>query len=220
MSTPYYQDDSCTIYHGDCREIAPTLGKDFALVSDPPYGMAWDTDSTRFTGGEERHKREMGREDWGVVVGDDAPFDPAPWLDYPAVVLWGYQHFAPHVPTGTVLVWLKRADHLFGSFLSDCELAWRKGGYGVYAHRKQFPPPSRMAEAFGECAHPTQKPVSLMRWCIERAGSELPVLDPFMGSGTTLRAAKDIGRSAVGIEIEERYCEVAAKRLAQGVLPW
>lgn len=216
---PYYEDDAVTIYHGDCRKIAPALGLGFAVVTDPPYGMDWDTDSTRFTGGEERHKRGMGRDDWGVVHGDAEPFEPAPWLQYPAVVLWGSNHFAQALPLGTTLVWLKRADHLFGSFLSDAEIAWRKGGHGVYAFRKQFPPPSRMAEAFGAVAHPTQKPVALMAWCIERCGSDsLPILDPYMGSGTTLRAAKNAGRTAVGIELEERYCEIAARRMGQEVM--
>ena len=71
-----------------------------------------------------------------------------------------------------------------------------------------------------EKCHPTQKPVSIMQWCIERSGSEAGMIcDPYMGSGTTLRAAKDLGRKAIGIEISEEYCEIAAKRLAQEVLP-
>lgn len=221
MTAPYYSDESVTLYHGDCHEIAPRLGREFAVVTDPPYGMAWNTDSTRFTGGEERHKRGMGRDDWGEVHGDAQPFDPSPWLEYPRVVLWGSNHFAQKLPVGTTLVWIKKADHLFGSFLSDCEIAWSKGGYGVYAFRKQFPPPSRMAEAFGAAVHPTQKPLGLMRWSIERSAAsalQLPILDPFAGSGTTLRAAKDAGLRVVGIEIEERYCEIAAKRCAQEVL--
>lgn len=215
LPKPYYEDDAVTIYHGDALEIAPSLERNFALITDPPYGMGWDTDSTRFTGGQ--HKCGQGREDWAEIHGDTDPFDPSPWLDYPAVVLWGFNHFAQTVPTGTTLVWIKKADHLFGTFLSDCELAWMKGGHGVYAHRKQFPPPSRMAENNGKVAHPTQKPLSLMRWSIERAGTDLPVLDPFMGSGTTLRAAKDLGRKAIGIELSEEYCSVAAERCSQEV---
>lgn len=216
LPKPFYEDGSVTIYHGDALEIAPSLEQNFALVTDPPYGMGWDTDSTRFTGGQ--HKRGQGRNDWGEIHGDTEPFDPAPWLEYPAVVLWGFNHFAQAVPLGTTLVWIKKADHLFGTFLPDCELAWMKGGHGVYAHRKQFPPSSRAAENNGKVAHPTQKPLSLMRWSIERAGTDLPVLDPFMGSGTTLRAAKDLGRKAIGIELEERYCQIAAERCSQEVL--
>jgi len=82
---------------------------------------------------------------------------------------------------------------------------------------------NRVEIALDGAVHPTQKPVDLMRWCIvqadQRSGKRMAlVLDPFMGSGTTLRAAKDLGRRAIGIEIEERYCEIAAERLSQGVL--
>ena len=222
---PYYDDGQIAIYHGDCREILPTLEPvDLVdlVLTDPPWGGSFNTDSTRFSGGKDREKKYgLGRADWGPIIGDDQPFDPEIFLDYPRVCLWGANHFASKLPVGTWLVWLKRADQMLGQFLSDCELAWMKGGYGVYMHRKQFPPPSRMSENYGRVAHPTQKPLSLMKWCIER--TKCPesglILDPFMGSGTTLRAAKDLGRRAIGIEIEERYCEVAVKRLAQEVLP-
>jgi tRNA G10 N-methylase Trm11 len=221
--TPYYQEAGITIYHGDCGEIAAGLQYG-AVVSDPPYGMSANTDSRRFSGGyygtEVREKRGNGKDWGGSIVGDDRPFDPTPWLSSDYVVLWGFHHFASRLPVGTVLVWLKRSDDLFGTFLSDAELAWRKGGHGVYVHRKQFPPPSRAVEGNGQAAHPTQKPLSLMRWSIERSGAPeaAVILDPFMGSGTTLRAAKDLGRRAIGIEIEERYCEIAADRLRQSVL--
>ena len=73
-----------------------------------------------------------------------------------------------------------------------------------------------------DLCHPTQKPVGLMRWCMTLpwTDADQTILDPFMGSGTTLRAAKDLGRRAIGIEIEERYCEIAARRLEQAVLPF
>jgi DNA modification methylase len=218
---PYYEDTKAgiVIYNADCRDVLPGLASVDAVVSDPPYGMKWDTDSTRFTGGALSIKRGDGRKDWGVVKGDAQAFDPEPWLHFPKVILWGANHFASRLPVGTTLVWIKKPDALFGTFLSDCEIAWMKGGHGVYAFRKNFPPPSRMAEGDGECLHPTQKPLALMGWCIQKVSHPgETILDPFMGSGTTLRAAKDLGRRCIGIEIEERYCEIAAKRLAQEVL--
>jgi site-specific DNA-methyltransferase (adenine-specific) len=78
---------------------------------------------------------------------------------------------------------------------------------------------NRMALQLDGASHPTQKPWKLMSWCISFAPEATSVCDPFMGSGTTLRAAKDRGLEAIGIEIEESYCEIAAKRLAQRVLP-
>ena len=215
---PYYDENGITIYHGDCREIAPVIEYD-AVVSDPPYGMNWNTDSRRFSGGS--INRYGSGKDHGPIEGDSTPFDPTPWLDAGWVVLFGANHFAQRLPKGTTLVWIKRDDDHFGTFLSDAEVAWRKGGCGVYCFRKQFPPPSRMAELGRDhCPHPTQKPVALMNWCIERSGApqEAIILDPYMGLGTTLVACRDRGQVAIGIEIEEKYCEIAAKRLAQGVL--
>ena len=210
--TPYYADDLVTLYHGDAREWS---GEVDAVVSDPPYGMGWDTDSSRFRGGQPSsvRRRGRGRTDWGDVRGDAEPFDPTPWLAYPRVVLWGANHYAQRLPVGTTLVWIKRLDAAFGSFLSDAEVAWMKGGHGVYCRRD-----TSLMSHTGVRHHPTQKPVGLMRWCIERTGTNGPVLDPYAGSGTTLVAAKALGIKAIGIEIEERYCEVAANRCRQEVL--
>lgn len=210
---PYYSHAGITIYHGDCREILPGIKAD-AVVTDPPYGMGWDTDCSRFSGGKVTGhgyvKSGAAREQ---VVGDDEELDPTPWLGFGHVILWGANHYAQRLPVGTTLVWIKRNVEAFGSFLSDAEVAWMKGGYGVYCFRDL----SMTSDGRrGVRVHPCQKPQPLMRWCIEK--TEGVVLDPFMGSGTTLRAAKDLGRKAIGIEIEERYCEIAAKRLAQEVL--
>ena len=205
-----------TLYLGDCRDILPTLGKVDAVVTDPPYGMNWNTDSTRFTGGVAPDvRRGAGRDDWGAILQDDEPFDPTPFLGFPKVVLFGSNHYAARLPVGTTLVWIKRADHLFGSFLSDAEIVWMKGGHGVYCFRKQFPPPSRMAENGGKVAHPTQKPVALLCWCIERAkvGAEETILDPFMGSGTTGVAAVQMGRNFIGIERDPAYFDIALRRI-------
>ena len=214
LPVPYYQDESCTIYHGDCRELLPLLSDVGAIVSDPPYGMNWDGKVSR---GNSHGPKGTKAKSYGITIaGDNEPFDPSPLIGFPYVVLFGSNHYAQRLPVGTTLIWVKRLDAGFGSFLSDAELAWRKGGHGVYCFRDlAMQAETRTRE------HPTQKPVGLMKWCIERSGAPPTslILDPFMGSGTTLRAAKDLGRKAIGIEIEERYAEIAAKRLQQETLP-
>jgi len=201
-----------TLYCGDCREILPTLPRVDAVVTDPPYGMNWNTDSSRFSGGHRDSvaRRGQGRPDWGEIAADDKPFDPSPWLDFPAVVMWGANHYAARLPVGTTLVWLKRFDPAFGSFLSDGEVAWEKGGHGVYAFRDV----SLMALA-NDRAHPTQKPIGLMQWCIERQGVADTILDPFMGSGTTGVACIKLGRKFIGIEIEPKYFDIACRRIEE-----
>jgi site-specific DNA-methyltransferase (adenine-specific) len=201
---PYYEQAGITIYHCDWREVDWNLAE-CAIISDPPYKN--NTDSTRFSGGQSpniaRNKQaDPGRRDW-QVKGYDKDFDPSPWMKAEWCVLWGYHHFASALPKGTVLVWLKREPHLLGTFLSDCELAWRKGGEGVYAHCQAFSPPERMREASrgGKCVHPNQKPLALMEWSIRRSGAprHAVIFDPFMGSGTTLVAAKNLYHRAIGI---------------------
>ena len=211
--------DSVTIIHGDCRDVLPVECD--AVVSDPPYGMDWNVNSRRFTGGHNPEARgRQGRNDYRPVHGDKEPFDPAPWLDFPAVVLWGVNHFAARVPVGTTLVWIKRLDPSFGTFLSDAELAWVKGGHGVYCRRD-----TSMNGESSNRLHPTQKPVGIIQWSMERA--KVPegatVLDPYMGSGTTGIACIRTGRRFVGIEIEAGHFATARQRLEnelrQGLLP-
>ena len=211
------------LIQGDCREVLPTLGKVDAVVSDPPYGMDFDTDSRRFTGGKRSVIRGAGRDD-RKIHGDDIEFDPTPWLHFEDVILWGSNHYAQKLPIGSTLIWLKRYEHQYGTFLSDAEIAWQNSGYGVYALHAPDSMGRRQLEftgnAFGtETAHPTQKPVALMDWCIKRVRGNV-ILDPFMGSGTTGVAAVKLGRKFIGIEIEPRYFEIACKRiekaLAQG----
>lgn len=212
---PYYEHAGITIYHGDCLEIAPQINGITAIISDPPYGMNWDTDSQkRYTRKIKGAGRAAPR-----VIGDDTPFNPSPWLKYKKVILWGYQHFANKLPTGTILVWIKKNDESFGTFLSDADTAWFNNGHGVYCFRDLGLYKIRSMGS-KDSDHPTVKPLSLMKWCIDKARLDKDdlILDPYIGSGTTLRAAKDLGRKAIGIEIEERYCEIAAKRLAQEVL--
>lgn len=203
--------ENVTLYCGDCLELTGNLKAD-AVLSDPPYGMNWNTDSSRFSGGGKAYGR--GRSDWGPIRSDDEPFDPVPWLDFPEVILWGANHYTQWLPLGTTLVWLKKAPHLYGTFLSDAEIGWMKGGHGVYVHFEQFPPPSRMAENSGTVAHPTQKPIGLMAWCLRRIKGQA-ILDPFMGSGTTGIAAVRAGREFIGIEIDQTHFDTACRRIAK-----
>lgn len=208
---PYYQDNAVTIYHGDCREIAPTLSVDVgAIVTDPPYGIGYKPAGGR---GELYARNEMA-----PVHGDDEPFDPTQWLAYPKVVLFGANHYADRLPASSSwFVWDKR-DGRRGNWFADCELVWSNTG-GVARVFSHYWSGGITASERTRKLHPTQKPVVVMRWLIEHTTTEADViLDPYMGSGPTLRAAKDLGRRAIGIEIEERYCEIAAIRCRQEVL--
>lgn len=198
----------CRLILGDCHDCMDVLRSADAILSDPPYGMGWDTRSARFSGGHTASvKGGNGRNDWGEIAGDAEPFDPTSWLAWSEVILWGSNHFGRHLPVGTTLVWLKRHDAAFGSFLSDAELAWMKGGHGVYCRRDL----SLNAET-NERAHPIQKPVPLMEWCLGFLKGRA-VADPYMGSGSTGVACVRLGRPFVGCEIDERHFATACRRI-------
>lgn len=205
-----------TLILGDCLEVLPTLGPVDAVVTDPPYGMNLDTDSTRFSGGTSKSAARRGKgKARPRIIGDSVPFDPSPFLHVGQIIMWGFNHFAPRVPAGTTLVWIKRLDPAFGSFLSDAEVAWEKGGCGVYCFRD--------ISLYGEAltrSHPCQKPLPLMQWCVARTTGT--ILDPFMGSGTTGVACAKMGRKFIGIEIDPAYFAIAVRRIrdtyAQGDL--
>lgn len=117
------------------------------------------------------------------------------------------------IPVGTTLVWIKRYDEAFGTFLSDAEIGWMKGGHGVYckrdlSHYAQLPDGSSRL-------HPTQKPVGVMQWCLEKAKVKPGdvVLDPYMGSGTTGIACLRHGAKFIGIEIDAEYFDIARARI-------
>lgn len=192
---------------GDCTDaanVARLMGGARAdmLLSDPPYGIGWDTDYTRFT-------TEYGtkRTNYPVVENDDKPFDPRPFFDFPHVVLWGANWYCQHIPIGSWLIWDKR--HPNGTaWLSDAEIAWAKGGKGVYIYSETVQGAHRQERA----EHPTQKPIGLMIWCIERAKEVQSVYDPFLGSGTTLIAAHRTGCRCFGCEIAPRYADVILRR--------
>jgi site-specific DNA-methyltransferase (adenine-specific) len=206
LDQPYYQDPAVTIYHGDCRQLVPFLGKFDLLLTDPPYGINRDgqTPSNGKHGGRKAYE----------FLGWDRDKPPA-WLlqmlfsKAEKHIIWGGNYFADCLPAqGKWLVWDKgqRINQ------SDGELAYTSLPGAV-----RILTVNRVALMADGAAHPTQKPLEIIKWCILQADFVETVLDPFAGSGTTGRAAKDLGKKATLIEREERYCEIAARRMAQEV---
>lgn len=206
---PYYEDakSGIVIYHGDCREIVPSLGMFDLLLTDPPYGIGRDgqKQSTGIHGGRKGYDF-MG---WDSVRPDRNTFSVI-YKVCEKHIIWGGNYFSDLLPAGGGwLVWDKgqRINQ------SDGELA-----YTSMSGALRIIELNRVELMIDRAQHPTQKPLKLLTWCIHQASDVKTILDPFMGSGTTLRAAKYLGRKCVGIELEERYCEIAATRLQQEVL--
>jgi DNA modification methylase len=209
--TPYYQDSHCTIYHGDCREVLPGLEPVDLVLTDPPYGIAYNSG----------HEGSLPRS----IAGDldtSARDDALRLLDGLPAFVFGSWKIAPPTGTRMALVWDTKGALGMGAL----DLPWKPSfqlifilGIGFEGHRGgdvlRFAPVQSTARNGRK--HPNEKPALLLLELLSKHSGKV-VLDPFMGSGTTLRAAKDLGRKAIGVEIEERYCEIAAKRLAQEVL--
>jgi site-specific DNA-methyltransferase (adenine-specific) len=215
---PYFQDDAVTIYHGDCREILPSLPKVDLVLTDPPYGIDIGHSDKRV--GHGLHKESFGEDNGTILnevvipimtglinsVGQVVVFTG--WTSicgYPppdalggihcisgiGVSRWGFTHFVPVL------------------FYGKCPTQ----------HNGCQPNVIDSVVTIEKNGHPCAKPVAWLEWLVSFASlpSQL-ILDPFMGGGTTLRAAKNLGRKAIGIEIEEKYCEIAAKRMQQEVM--
>lgn len=219
MTAPYYEDDHVTIYHGDCREVTEWLTAD-VLVTDPPYGMAYES-NRRGKRGETAASAGRARS----IAGDDdtSVRDEVlrVWGCRPALVFGTWKRPRP-TATKHVLTWLK-GDHLG---MGDLSVPWRPNteevyvlGSGFSGHRgtSVLDYPGPVSWATKGRMHQHQKPVELMHDLLSKCPPGV-IADPFMGSGSTLRAAKDLGRKAIGIELDERYCEIAANRMGQEVL--
>lgn len=206
--TPYYDDgNGIVIYHGDCRDILPQLPQVDLLLTDPPYGIGKD-------GQKPSDGKHGGRKAYEFLGWDgDRPTDKTFDLLLHSAdqhIIWGGNYFADLLPPQMKWrVWDKgqRINQ------SDGELAWTSLGGAL-----RIITLNRVELMMDGAEHPTQKPLRLMKWCIEQVPDATTIIDPFMGSGTTLRAAKDLRKKCIGIEREERYAEIAAKRLAQEVL--
>jgi site-specific DNA-methyltransferase (adenine-specific) len=202
---PYYEHAGITIYHGDCREILPDVDVD-AICADPPYGVGKDygegcVDSLETFQWAVKLVAEYGSPS-GVF------FPVCRTYDLPIRPQWTAIWAKTYGSSG--LIAYPIYPHWEGIALYNL-----KGDYaGNNGHRSDvfhFAP--EKAQGSG---HPTPKPLDLLIALVEFLPGQT-ICDPFMGSGTTLRAAKEIGKSAIGIEIEEKYCEIAAKRLSQEV---
>lgn len=216
--TPYYSQDGITIYHADCRDVVPTITGVDLVLTDPPYGIGWSR-GVHAARNSKPHDGILNDQDTSVR---DAVLDMLAHL--PGIVFGSF--YAPY-PRNTkqVLVWAKPADSgVVGSttgFRRDAEPVFIVGPWPMRTVRWSSVLRSyagSISAVATETGHPHTKPIGLIRALIEQAPGGV-ILDPFMGSGTTLRAAKDLGRRAIGIEICEEYCEIAVRRLQQAVLP-
>lgn len=224
----YYQDKNVTLYHGDCREVLPNLEPADLIVTDPPYGV------------EFRSNRRADR--FSFIAEDDDPTGMSSLVGeairsnlkrYRHAYVFGPLDFKPLVDAGAVqepveLIWDKRvlgmgnlqipwaSQHEVIRFMvavkSKSNVAKGEGRLAARMRRGSILSHQR-PHAAGVKRHPTEKPVALLRELIESSScfGEV-VLDPFVGSGSTLVAAALEGRKSIGIELEEKYCETAAKR--------
>lgn len=198
--TPYYEEKGITIFHGDCREILPTLEPVDLVLTDPPYGINFAGQPTKWQ-----------RLDGAVPTRwDEHRIDDLYGLirHIPLKAIWGGNYYQLPVSRGW-LTWFKPDAP---PSMGNVELCWtnrtantRQITYSISATNSE------------RLGHPTQKPLAVIKWTLAQFVDPTSLIDPFMGSGTTLQAAKDNGLPAIGIEIEERYCEIAANRLAQNV---
>lgn len=200
---PYYRDSAVVIFNADCKKIVPTLPRADLLLTDPPYGGGYASHPVCGKGKKSSNHASMNWDDSAPEIGE---FIRA----CNGAIVWGgnYQLLPP---SRRWLAWIKRDAP---PSLSNIELAWTS--FDANAKFFDWTISATNAERVG---HPTQKPLALMLWCIGLTGDVQTILDPFAGSCTTGRAAKDLGRLCVCIDREERYCEIGAKRMQQEVLP-
>lgn len=213
MTAPYYQDDSVLLYHGDCLDIGAWLAAD-VLITDPPYG----SDSENFGYGRRQNNGDGKQREGAQIASDgstvirDAAL--AKWAGRPALVFGSPRLPEPPGTWADRLVWDKKRPGMNGG-------PWRYRHESIYVTEgfvRQDNETTSILTAFPDQQHHIhQKPLGLMTSLINCAPPGV-IADPFAGSGSTLVAARNLGRKAIGVEIEERYCELVARRLDQMAL--
>lgn len=204
-----------TLYLGDCREILPTLGRVDAVVTDPPYGISYAQGDG---GAQVAGRRVPVRRNNLAIVGDNEPFDPSMLLDFDELIAWGADHYAQRLPHGRWLAWDKISGASLVDSFSDVEFAWHseRGASRIISYL--WKGVLQDGEKGVQRWHPTQKPIAVMEWCIKQLRKPAEtILDPFMGSGTTGVACVKLGRKFIGIEIDERYFDIALKRVSEAM---
>lgn len=188
----------CVLYQADCMDILPHLPKVDACLTDPPYGLGkkmsggtWATANTHY---KDMHIWDLeAKQEW---------VDAILALNVPTII-WGGNFFVMP-PSRCWLVWKKP----YFPTMADCELAWCSED----ANARVFDG----LRSYGEKTHPTEKPLSLINWCLKQLPNTVEtILDPFMGSGTTLVACAKMGRKGIGIELDPDYFEIACRRVEQ-----
>jgi DNA modification methylase len=211
--TPYYADESVTLWHGDCREVTAWLEAD-VLLTDPPYGIDYRSNSRRvalprsIAGDADTQARDEALGMWG---------------DRPALVFGTWRRPRPD-GTHTRLIW----DTGGALGMGDLSVPWKPSDQEVYVIGRGFTgrrssnvlayPPVHSTASTGRInsrLHPHEKPVALLRDLVGKCPPGV-IADPFAGSGATLVAARLEGRRAVGVEVDEAYCELVADRLSRG----
>jgi site-specific DNA-methyltransferase (adenine-specific) len=241
--SPYYQDEFATIYHGDCRDVMSYIGAVDLVLTDPPYAVSvagsgrWETRYGR-TNDLDFFDGDCDWKEMTKTVCDAMLLATSKLTEFGSVYAWvGHRQFGPLIQQfesdgwkTRFLVWSKSCPvppapgSGYPSAAELCLYAYRNGRTWTAKSLKDVPKSNVLiADSFrygqlGKVDHPTQKPIAVIEPLI-RLSSKLggTVLDCFSGSGTTLVAAKQLGRKSVGIELEERYCEIAANRLAHTV---
>ena len=195
---------------GDCLPIMRGYkDKQFDLVlCDPPYGIG--ASSEKFVNGNRKVARPSENGEWDNKIPDPEYFEEMFRVSKNQII-WGGNYFVLHLyPSRCFLIWDKT---IHGNSYADCEMAWTS--FDANARIKAI---NMIATTMDGRVHPTQKPVELMKWCLGLFPETQTILDPFLGSGTTLVACKQLNRNGVGIEISEKYCEIARQRLQQSIL--